>query len=150
MNLQLVIIVVGLLATIATSLWGMHLNNTRGTELKADIKADISVLRSDMATLRTEMKTDMATLRTQVKADIAELRKEFKADIAELRIEMNSNDAELRSDLRAEMSLLRIEVRNDITRLDTRLNGIQSDLNQFYTTIGKHEGRLDTIERRAA
>jgi type II secretory pathway pseudopilin PulG len=45
MNLQLVIIVVGLLATIATSLWGIHINNNRGDKLEAKIesfRADIN------------------------------------------------------------------------------------------------------------
>jgi chromosome segregation ATPase len=110
MNLQLVVIVIGLLATIATSLWGMHMNNTRFAELK------------------TELKGEVASLRSELKADIADLRRETKADIASLRT----------------------DVRNDIARLDNRLNGIQSDLNQFYVTIGKLEGRLDNIERRAA
>jgi len=48
MNLQLVVIVIGLLATIATSIWGIHLNNARSVELKADLKAEIAALRADV------------------------------------------------------------------------------------------------------
>jgi hypothetical protein len=48
MNLQLVIIVVGLLATIATSLWGIHMNNSRGDRLEAKMDAKIDTFRTEV------------------------------------------------------------------------------------------------------
>jgi DNA anti-recombination protein RmuC len=48
MNLQLVIIVGGLLATIATSLWGIHQNNSRGDRLEERLDAKIDTLRTEV------------------------------------------------------------------------------------------------------
>jgi hypothetical protein len=48
MNLQLVIIVVGLLATIATSLWGIHMNNARYDKLESKVDTKIDTLRSEV------------------------------------------------------------------------------------------------------
>jgi Tfp pilus assembly protein PilE len=66
MNLQLVVIVIGLLATIATSMWGIHVNNARSVELKADLKAEISTLKADL-------KAEIAALRADVRMDINRL-----------------------------------------------------------------------------
>lgn len=51
------------------------------------------------------------------------------------------------SDLKAEM---RGDFRAEISRIDARLNGIQSDLNQFYAGSGRLEGRIEAIEKRVA
>jgi len=45
------------------------------------------------------------------------------------------------SDLKAEM---KGDLRAEISRIDARLNGIQSDLSQFYATMG----RLEAVEKR--
>ena len=49
------------------------------------------------------------------------------------------------SDLKAEM---KGDLRAEISRIDARLNGIQSDLNQFYASSGRLEGRIEAIEKR--
>lgn len=51
------------------------------------------------------------------------------------------------SDLKAEM---KGDLRAEISRIDARLNGIQSDLNQFYAGSGRLEGRIEAIEKRVA
>jgi len=61
---------------------------------------------------------------------LADLKAEMKSDIVALR-------SELKQDLRGEISLI-----------DARLNGIQSDLNQFYVTMGRLEGRIESVEKR--
>ncbi len=33
-------------------------------------------------------------------------------------------------------------------RLESRMDRMQSDLSQFYTILGKHEVRLDVLEKR--
>jgi len=55
MNLQLVIIVVGLLATIATSLWGIHINNGRGDRLEAKMDARFAQMDAKIDSLRSEV-----------------------------------------------------------------------------------------------
>jgi hypothetical protein len=55
MNLQLVIIVIGLLATIATSLWGIHLNNSRGDRLEAKMDGRFAQMDAKIDTLRSEV-----------------------------------------------------------------------------------------------
>jgi hypothetical protein len=86
MNLQLVIIVVGLLATIATSLWGIHINNSRSDKLEAKMDGRFAQMDAKIDTLRTEV--------------------------------------------------------------NYRFDGLQRDFNQFYLITGRHEGRLDSIEKR--
>jgi hypothetical protein len=62
-------------------------------------------------------------------------------------------------DLKADIKELKIDFQREISRLDTkidsvslslhaRLNVIDSDLREFYHLNGKHEGRLDSIEKR--
>jgi hypothetical protein len=51
------------------------------------------------------------------------------------------------ADLKAEM---KADLRSKIGRIDARLNGIQSDLNQFYATTGRLEGRIEAIEKRTS
>ena len=35
-------------------------------------------------------------------------------------------------------------------RVESRLDRIEADLREFYRTIGQHETRLDTLEKRGA
>jgi septal ring factor EnvC (AmiA/AmiB activator) len=42
------------------------------------------------------------------------------------------------------------DLRTEISRIDARLTAIQSDLNQFYATMGRLEGRIEALEKRAA
>jgi len=53
---------------------------------------------------------------------------------------------EYKEDLRTEIS--RIDARLNV--MDARLTAIQSDLNQFYGTMGRLEGRIEALEKRAA
>jgi len=55
MNLQLVVIVVGLLATIATSLWGIHINNSRGDRLEAKMDTCFAQMDAKIDSLRSEV-----------------------------------------------------------------------------------------------
>jgi hypothetical protein len=48
------------------------------------------------------------------------------------------------------LSDLKGDLRSEISRIDARLNGIQSDLNQFYATMGRLEGRIEALEKRVA
>jgi ABC-type phosphate transport system auxiliary subunit len=63
--------------------------------------------------------------------------------LSDLRAELKAESADLRAEFKAEL-------RAEISRIDARLNSLQSDLNQFYVVMGKLEGRLDAIEKRAA
>jgi len=60
--------------------------------------------------------------------DLADLKREYKED------------------LRTEIS--RIDSRLNV--MDARLTAIQSVLNQFYATMGRLEGRIEALEKRAA
>jgi ABC-type phosphate transport system auxiliary subunit len=62
----------------------------------------------------------------------------------------NKGLSDLRAEFKADHAELKAEFRSEIARIDARLNSIQSDLNQFYVVMGKLEGRLDAIEKRAA
>jgi hypothetical protein len=73
MNLQLVIIVVGLLATIATSLWGIHINNSRGEKLEA--KMDVRFAQIDGRFAQMDAKIDI--LRTEVNHRFDGLQRDF-------------------------------------------------------------------------
>lgn len=37
----------------------------------------------------------------------------------------------------------------DANRIENRLDRMQSDLSQFYLMLGKHDGRLDAIEKKS-
>jgi hypothetical protein len=55
MNLQLVIIVVGLLTTIATCLWGIHVNNNRTDKLEARMDVRFAQMDAKIDSFRTEV-----------------------------------------------------------------------------------------------
>jgi polyhydroxyalkanoate synthesis regulator phasin len=58
----------------------------------------------------------------------------------------NKGLSDLKSDFRAETT--RIDAR--LNAMDARLSAMQSDLNQFYATMGRLEGRIEALEKRAA
>jgi predicted nuclease with TOPRIM domain len=66
----------------------------------------------------------------------------------------NKGLADLKAEMKAENVALKTEMKSDlraeISRIDARLNGIQSDLNQFYATMGRLEGRVEALEKRAS
>jgi hypothetical protein len=66
----------------------------------------------------------------------------------------NKGLSDLKAEMRADSAALRAEMKGDlraeISRIDARLNGIQSDLNQFYAGSGRLEGRIEAIEKRVA
>jgi Tfp pilus assembly protein PilO len=62
----------------------------------------------------------------------------------------NKGLSDLKAEMKADNAELKSEFRSEIARIDARLNAMQSDLNQFYVVMGKLEGRLDAIEKRAA
>jgi uncharacterized membrane protein len=56
--------------------------------------------------------------------------------------------AELKADFQREISRLDAKIDSVSLSLHARLNVIDSDLREFYHLNGKHEGRLDSIEKR--
>jgi len=57
--------------------------------------------------------------------------------------------------LSGQRSTERLEKRMDqsdrrFDRVESRLDRIEADLREFYRTIGQHEIRLDTLEKRGA
>lgn len=77
---------------------------------------------------------------------LADLKVDLKGDIADLK----KDNASLKAELKNDIAVLKIDLKADINRLDTWLNGIQSDLSQFFAVTGKLEGRIDAIEKRVA
>lgn len=53
-------------------------------------------------------------------------------------------------DVRAEIKEARAEAKADTLNLVSRVDRIQADLLQFYQTLGKHEGIIETIAKRQA
>ena len=70
--------------------------------LRADLRAGLADVRTEMADLRTDLRTEMADLRT----DTADLRTDLRTEMADLR----TDTADLRTDLRTEMADVRAEV----------------------------------------
>ena len=62
----------------------------------------------------------------------------------------NKGLSDLKAEMKSDHAEMKAEFRSEIARIDARLNAMQSDLNQFYVVMGKLEGRLDAIEKRAA
>ncbi|MCI0599608.1 MAG: CCDC90 family protein [Beijerinckiaceae bacterium] len=69
-------------------------------------KADVAVLRGEIAGVKAELKTDIAEVRAElkseiagVKAEIAGVRAELKTDIAGVKAELKTDIAEVRADI---------------------------------------------------
>jgi hypothetical protein len=60
----------------------------------------------------------------------------------------NKNAKEMKADFLREISRLDSKIDSVSLSLHARLNVIDSDLREFYHLNGKHEGRLDSIEKR--
>jgi uncharacterized protein involved in exopolysaccharide biosynthesis len=97
------------------------LRDSRDADLsRLATKEDLTTLRSEIASVRSELKADIAALRSEVSAEIASLRSEVSADIASLRSEIRM--------LRSEMEILR----RDLT---IRLGGMIVVLGGFLAAI---------------
>jgi ABC-type phosphate transport system auxiliary subunit len=55
---------------------------------------------------------------------------------------------DLKSEFKADMTDLKSELKADISRIDTRLNSMQNDLQHSYELKGHLEGRIDEIAKR--
>ena len=79
---------------------------------------------------------------------VRDLRLEMRGMRDELRGEMVG----MRDELRGEMHGMRDELRGDIqrltTRMDVRLDGLHHDLTEFSREQGKHDARLDALEKQ--
>ena len=73
------------------------INNAMSQNLAT--KSDITAVKVDIATVRTELETAIATTRTELETAIAALRTELKADIAALRTELKADIATVTADL---------------------------------------------------
>ena len=67
------------------------------------------------------LRTGMASLRTETRADIGNLRTEMKGDISALRNEMRENIGALKTEIREDIGALRAEMRDGFRQLDTRV-----------------------------
>ena len=83
------------------------------TDLQVQLNATTSMLRGEMAELRTEM----ADLRTELRTEMADLRTELRTEMADLRTEVRTGAASLRT----EMAELRTELADAITSQTWRL-----------------------------
>jgi phage host-nuclease inhibitor protein Gam len=72
-----------------------------GTELATN--ADMASVRTEIATLGSELRAEIAALRAELRTEIAALRAEFRTEIAALRAEFRAEIAAVR----AEIELLR-------------------------------------------
>ena len=65
----------------------------------AEVKAEVSELRADMAAMRSELKGEIADLRTELKGEISDLRIELKGETADLRTEVRTGFAAVRQEM---------------------------------------------------
>jgi hypothetical protein len=71
--------------------------------------------------------------------------------IKDLRAEMHGNNDSLRTeikDVRTEIKDVRAEIKDLRAEMIVRLDRVDADLRTFYAITGKHEGRLDALEKR--
>ncbi|AET42784.1 hypothetical protein EXVG_00135 [Emiliania huxleyi virus 202] len=88
----------------------------------------ISVLYSNIATLRAEKSDEIATLRTEKNDEIATLRTEKDAEIATLRTEKYAEIATLRTEKDAEIATLRAEKDAEIATLHVKITDLSTAL----------------------
>jgi outer membrane murein-binding lipoprotein Lpp len=70
-----------------------------------------------------------------------------RADISAVRSEMGAVRSELGA-VRTEVNSSRADAHKASESTNTRIDRIADDLKQFYLMLGKHDGRLDAIERK--
>lgn len=73
-------------------------------------KADLAILRSEMAELRAELMGEITGLRAETTGEISGLRVELKTDIANLRAELTSEIAVLRKQMGTWMLMLMVTI----------------------------------------
>jgi chromosome segregation ATPase len=107
-------------------------------ELRSELKGDIAQLRTEMTELRSKLEGDIAQLRTEM----AELRSELKSDIAQLRTEMTElrsklggDIAELRGKVEGDIAQLRGEVKGDIAELRGEVQLLRADMEKMELRI---------------
>ena len=121
------------------------------TEAIAEIRGDVSELKTDVSGLKTdvsELKTDMA----EVKADVAELKTdmvEVKADVAELKtdmVEVKADVAELKTDM-VEVKVDVAELKTDMVEVKTGVSGLRSDVGELKgsAAMGAAKERYEVI-----
>ena len=85
-----------------------------GTELRAELRAEIGSVRADMADLGTGLRADMADLEAGLRADMADLEAGLRADMADL-------EAGLRAEMQAgfrEINLILLDHTDRLARLE--------------------------------
>lgn len=108
-------------------------------EVLKQIQAELVSLRHEV----TNVKTEVASVRTELKAEVASVRTELKAELASVRTE-----------LKEEISSLRRDTHQGFVRLRTELIGLRDDMEVGFTALRiqndrrflDHEGRLRALE----
>ena len=128
------------------------------TEAIAEIRGDVSVLKTDVSGLKADMvevKADVAELKTdmvEVKVDVAELKTdmvEVKADVAELKtdmVEVKADVAELKTDM-VEVKVDVAELKTDMVEVKTGVSGLRSDVGELKgsAAMGAAKERYEVI-----
>jgi hypothetical protein len=84
-----------------------------GSDMQNELatKADVALLRADLADFRAATKSDLADSRTGIRAELAEFRTDMRSEFAEFKTDMRAEFIEFRSDMRTEFADFRSEAR---------------------------------------
>ncbi|MGY6502485.1 MAG: hypothetical protein ACXIVQ_16490 [Acidimicrobiales bacterium] len=102
--------------------------------LGSELRSDTGTLRSDMVILGSELRSDIGTLRTE----LVTLGSELRSDIGTLRTELVTQGSELRSDmeaLRSDMVTQGSELRHDIGTLRTELTVLEAKVDVGFAEV---------------
>ena len=153
MNPDILISTTGFILTLIIALWRMNASQIKRTdqlsrslrgdisELRSEVRNDISELRGGISELRSEVRNDMSELR----GGISELRSEVRNDISELCGGISEFRSEVRNDiseLRGDISELRSEVRNDMSELHKGQKKLIDSTAKLDSRISRLEGML--------
>jgi hypothetical protein len=113
------------------------------SQLRQEVRADISELRTEISDFKKEVKTDISELRTE----IFDFKKEIKLEMHEFKNEIKTEMHEFKNEIKTEMHELKIEVRTDIAKLRTEMGEFKEEINnkieclvtkkEFYSELNK-------------
>ncbi|MFZ4453625.1 hypothetical protein [Salibacterium aidingense] len=120
------------------------------------ILQELSTLKNNIGSVRTELKEEMWSVRTELTEQIGNVRTELKEEIGSVRTELKEEIGSVRTELKEEIGSVRTELKGEITelkegqeRLEKKLISIPESYENLEVFIDRQQRTMEKLSERS-
>jgi hypothetical protein len=92
-------------------------------------------VRTEIATVRTEMQVEFADVRTEMRTGLADVRTEMGTGLADVRTEMRTGLADVRTEMRTGLADVRTEMRTGLADVRTEIADVRAEMRTGFMEV---------------